>query len=165
MDQPAGSLKVGTCLAHGPTSHLKAGRLRLRYAYDVDQFGSVRAGTCLAHEPTSPLKAGRLRVKTCLAHGPSSPLKAGRLRVKSYERTETWQSVSRMSVIGRPDSAFHLRQCLQSKGLGMVLISHSFFNTPMQRGSVGPASDRCPPVDCNASRIVGQQQHEKAFLP
>ena len=83
MDQPAGSLKVGTCLAHGPTSHLKAGRLRLRYAYDVDQFGSVRAGTCLAHEPTSPLKAGRLRVKTCLAHGPSSPLKAGRLRVKT----------------------------------------------------------------------------------
>ena len=82
MDQPAGSLKVGTCLAHGPTSHLKAGRLRLRYAYDVDQFGSVRAGTCLAHEPTSPLKAGRLRVKTCLAHGPTSPLKPGRLGLR-----------------------------------------------------------------------------------
>ena len=53
--------------------------------------------------------------KICLSHGPTSPLNAGRLKVKSYEHTETRQSVSRMSVIGRPDSAFHLRQCLQQR--------------------------------------------------
>ena len=53
--------------------------------------------------------------KICLSHGPTRRLNAGRLKVKTYERTETRQSVSRMSVIGRPDSAFHLRQCLQQR--------------------------------------------------